>query len=182
MTSDNIAIFGYGSLVNTDSLSQTLQRPSGKLMPAAVKGWVRDWSIVFSDKDGLIRYEPEENHGAFKYIRAINIRRAESPSCPAINGALIKVSESELAMLDSREKHYEKVDITKDVVVPHPFQAVYAYVGMRKYLGHDNAEARVPASYAKVIEEGFRSLGEDELRKYLQTTTPPKKKPLAFHD
>lgn len=167
---NRIAVFGYGSLANKKSLETTLQRSPGELLPVLVRHWKRDWSIVFSDRDGLIRYEPEENHHTYQYIRALNIRLDKTQSTQPINGVLFEVSQSELAALDAREKHYVKVDITTDIITPHSFQSVYTYVGMPQYIDHGDIAAKTPQSYIEVVEEGFRALGDVEFQKFRQTT------------
>ncbi|MDO8663642.1 MAG: gamma-glutamylcyclotransferase family protein [Candidatus Wildermuthbacteria bacterium] len=89
-------VFGYGSLMNKESLQSTL--PGKKIYGWAV---LRDWRRKFN-KPGL-------DH---KYLNLVpadgNVQQTE--------GVLIEVTPEELAILKKREGGYKIVDVTKQIV------------------------------------------------------------------
>ena len=102
----DIFVFGYGTLLNEESLQDTLP---GK----EHSGWanLRGYKRVFNKASNTHAY--------------INIRE-ESGS--VVRGVLVEVSPSELALLAQRESGYVLVDVTRHTD-PHPENAqVFAFI------------------------------------------------------
>ena len=48
---DEVALFGYGSLLSVASLEQTLQRRyDGPLVACSVEGWRRTWNVAMPNQ------------------------------------------------------------------------------------------------------------------------------------
>src|SRR4051794_39444257 len=94
-TSDEVAFFGYGSLVNEFTWTRAYA-----MEPAEVHGWTRQWKHCVDTPFGS--------------VCALTV-------CPThdsdIQGILIKCSERELAEVDEREIGYERVEISRDAVI-----------------------------------------------------------------
>ncbi len=171
------AVFAYGSLVSPASVAATLARPAGEsdVWPATLPGWRRRFSLrrdnhrsekTFALLDGSI---PD-------WILSLNIERGEGDG-PAPNGALIEVSEAELARLDGRELRYDRVEVA-GAVSPAPgapsFERVFAYTAKPANLAPADLQgAVVLRSYVAAVESAFAALGPGELAAYAASTEPP---------
>lgn len=105
---NDLYVFGYGSLMNKQSLHKTLP---GKTMTCwtTLKGYKR----IFN-KPG------KSGH------RYLNIKEEPNSS---IKGVLIKVTESEFEELEKREHGYIATDVTAQIDVELPRDAVvYAFI------------------------------------------------------
>ena len=165
-------IFGYGSLVSRDSIAHTLKRDPGKLYPATLKGWLRDWSIVLDNATTIRRFELLPDRTVPKYVVALNIRKPnadEKATNPS--GVLFEVSDEDIKNMDERENHYIRTDVTEDVSMDVKGR-IYAYVGLTKFETLDQCkEAILPLSYLHLVEQGFNSMGDAD--NFRQTTIFP---------
>lgn len=84
-----ITYFGYGSLVNIDTIPADAEITPGKL-----SGWVREWKVCGEGADGQGRC-------------ALTVREAEGSE---IWGVMAREPLTRLAELEEREKRYLKVD------------------------------------------------------------------------
>lgn len=169
-----LALFGYGSLVSSESASLTLGRPVPPPRPARLHGWRRRWSQkrdnltcekTFALADGRC---PE-------WILGLNLEPGEDEAGP-VNGVLLELSESELERLDIREIRYDRVEVTDLVEGIDGSVNSDRVVAYRAKLAHHAPQpppdAVILASYASAIEDAFRALGPDELDRYRATTGP----------
>ena len=167
-----LAVFGYGSLVSSASIAETLGHEAPAPVPARLAGWRRRWSIyrvntahekVFERLDG----EP------FEHVVGLNIERSpDTPEEGWPNGALIELTQAELERLDLRERRYDRVEVTGEVIADGvAFDRVYAFTAKE---GHFAAEtppnAIIMATYVAACEAAFNELGPEEWETFLATT------------
>ena len=177
MSTERLAVFGYGSLVSRESIAQTLGHEAPPPIPARLSGWRRRWSIyrvntahekVFERTDG----EP------FEHVVGLNLERAPgAPESDWPNGALVELTTGELSRLDRREVRYDRVDVgSADVLTdePHGFDRVFAFTAKE---GHFAATAPpnsiVIASYVEACKVAFDDLGPGAWDEFLATTGEP---------
>lgn len=87
-------VFGYGSLMNPESLERTIAGPK-EVSRANVRGYVRKF-----------------NKKGSRYLYLNLVPQDET----IVTGVIIPVTEAELAMLKRREFGYACVDVTADIV------------------------------------------------------------------
>ena len=89
-------IFGYGSLINKESIKKTLNRDIQEIIPVVLTkdiGYRRKWCFC-SDKHKMC---------------ALGITESDDPK--DINGVLFKCTQNELKLLDNREEGYTRIKI-----------------------------------------------------------------------
>ncbi len=142
-------IFGYGSLINTKSRTDTSE--TGKPIPARVKGLQRAWNIV------VPRYSQT----------GVGVVYDSQSTC---NGVIVPVSEIELPKFDERElQHgYTRTNIKRRDIeaisreqgegqLPNGIVWVY----LAKTHGIPSDPNPIAQSYLDVILAGCLGLGED---------------------
>jgi gamma-glutamyl AIG2-like cyclotransferase len=82
----------------------------------------------------------------------------------AVNGVCVPVDLDALALLDERERNYERIDVT--VAIEPVVGPTWVYVGRaesRERYAAAAAEGRavVASEYLAAVEHGFRSLGDE---------------------
>jgi hypothetical protein len=169
------AVFGYGSLVDPGSVEETLGRRPERSGPARLAGWRRRWSIA---RDNLAAEKTFARQGGDlpPWIVGLNLEHAgtgaEARGAP--NGALIEVTEAELARLDIRELRYDRVEVTVDVSDDHGFETVYAYTARPQYFAPELPPGGVAmAPYLRALQTAFEDLGPGQWELFLETTGPP---------
>jgi hypothetical protein len=90
-----------------------------------------------------------------------------SPADDTVTGYCLPADEARLAMLDARERNYERVDVS-DLVAEAGGAPVWAYVGtesahQRAAAGRRAGIAVIEAAYLEEVRAGFRALGEGVL-------------------
>jgi hypothetical protein len=97
----------------------------------------------------------------------------EAPGCE-VNGVCLPVpGEAALAVLDARERNYQRVDVTG--LLPGAPGRTWAYVGSpagRARLVRGRAEGRavVAREYVERVQAGFRALGPAEHAAFVAST------------
>lgn len=119
LRSPGMYVFGYGSLLNVDSLRATLPLVHpGDCVPATLAGHVRTFDVGFPndgsqpDKSYVAEAGPSPHVVLFANLRP-------SPAGPPVNGILIPVTPAGFAALVDRERRYRPVDRTDAVGVDH---------------------------------------------------------------
>ena len=108
-------VFGYGSLVDPSSFGATIGRelrPGIDFLEAELVGFGRRWNygVLHASASG-----PGPGGITIDYtLVALGVVRAEDES---VNGVVGWVEEDELALLDRRERHYDRVDVTDRTTV-----------------------------------------------------------------
>lgn len=143
----------------------------GTLEYVELHGWRRDWSVVLENAGAAGRFELEDSGEVPERVVALNLVRHLGPS--DLNawpgGVLAGVSEAEIGALDAREAHYDRVDITDDVVGRHDYERIWTYMAKPEYV-RLAPEAVVSASYVRLVEAGFAALGADMVAAFWRST------------
>lgn len=178
-------VFGYGSLVSRMSLGQTIGRTVGRSdgwAEAELFGWGRRWNYALLHTHGTWKATDGIEHIVTVVALGLVAGVAESA-----NGVVMAVDEHELARLDHRERHYDRVDVTQSVeladtgaggglpaggdrvvtYVPRP-EAIAGYEAAR-----DAGTAAIEQRYWDLVAGAFGELGPDRLERYLATTPAP---------
>src|SRR5579871_2615877 len=105
LSSNQHAIFGYGSLLSQKSMEATLGRAyAGAPISCGVRGWRRAWDVFVPNQGKYV----DEAGIAPANIIYLNVREAAE----TVNGLLYVVTAGELTEFDAREWVYDRVDIT----------------------------------------------------------------------
>ena len=120
------AVFAYGSLVSAESAAATLSRAVEPIAPAALGGWRRRWSLCRDNLRSEKSFALEPGGELPPYVLGLNLEPGETEAGPA-NGALLDVSEPELARLDQRELRYDRVDVTDQLEASERFDRVWTF-------------------------------------------------------
>lgn len=162
-------IFGYGSLINTQSRNSTASKPI-KAIPVRVSasfGYVRGW--VDRVRTGYT---------------ALGLRKPQSGEKPmTINGVLYPVEGNDMSLFDAREDGYMRVEVPLDEVkgmssVQMPAEGkIWTYVSVKRDDTPDRglhvatADYPVVQSYVDIVIDGALEYGPDFAREVLETTT-----------
>ena len=174
-------VFGFGSLVDIEALADYLDREpfmDHEFRRCRLHDFRRAWNIA-RDNSVVI---PGHNHHVCAvsgerldgYVVVVNVRPAPGH---AVNGIAFQVSEAELAVLDRRERNYDRIEVSDQIDV-----GVEGRVWV--YRGKPEAEARyragvaagtavISSAYHTLVHLAFESHGADFLAEYLATTDPP---------
>src|SRR5215210_4348598 len=108
----SLGVFGYGSLVSAESAGLTLGRKV-ELLPADLAGWKRRFSQTRDNLTCEKTFELADGSRP-EWILGLNVERGEDQAGP-VNGAVIEMTDEELARLAIREIRYDAVDVTDQV-------------------------------------------------------------------
>lgn len=181
-------VFAYGSLA---------AEPVRGAFPAALAGHRRRWGVAMDNRRDLPGYkwyrlratgERPAVHVAFLDLVA------DTDGDATVNGLCLPVDATALALLDARERNYERIDVSALIAAgpPEPDAGagadaapaaackrgrVWAYAGRadareRLARGVREGSAVVSQEYVDDVEHGFRRLGGDQLARYRATTDP----------
>jgi len=181
-------VFGYGSLVDPRSLGRTLGRPVElhvDFLEAELEGWGRRWNYGVGHVTGAWRTADGR-----MVVDGVIVALGLVPSAgERTNGIIARVSATELAALDLRERDYDRIDVTDQVTVagrggapaspgvparerivtyvPRP-SAIDRYESAR-----DAGLAGIRDTYWGLVDAAFAVLGPDRLHAYRATTPAP---------
>ena len=140
MSDSTIAYFGYGSLVNLESL----RTPYISAHRATVKGWKRIW---------LARpYEPD-SFAASEGLAFLSVTRAPGST---IDGMIIKDHACSLESLDKRESLYSRVNLDSNTIKFHDSDCKTRHQFL--YVADDHPadkKSRILRSYLDVVMQGY---------------------------
>ncbi len=172
-------LFVYGILVSPEQVEATLGHPIDReeMSYATLSGWERAWCVA-SDKQShpertFLLPDGTEFDGV---TVALGIeRRGEGWEC---DGAVIPVTDADLALLDPRERSYDRVDVTPSVSWPGKPEdcVVEAYVPRADVCRRvvDAIEASRPVcirkGYADAVHAAFAHVGR--LAAFTRLTRP----------
>ena len=174
-------VFGYGSLVNIKNLEQYLKR---KLQPdldykiCSLKNYQRCWNVAMDNQVNLPNYkyyrdsQTKERINAF--VAFLNIRPHPSKT---ILGILFRVTDAELTNLDSRERNYQRINITQQLDI-HITGNAWTYIGLpaaeqRYKKGLAQNKAVIAKTYFNSVKDAYLALGDEGLTNYIVTTDKP---------
>jgi cation transport regulator ChaC len=173
-------VFGYGSLVDPQSLGNTLRRSvtiGVDFVEAELQGWGRRWNYGVGHVVGAWRTTDGRSVDD-GVIVALGLVASESERT---NGIVARVTPDELAFLDHRERDYDRVDVTERVVASVPLvgrDRVVTYVprpsAIARYeAGRDAGRAGIRSTYWGMVDSAFAVLGPDRVNQYRSSTPDP---------
>ncbi len=154
-------IFGYGSLINLDSLAKTIERKVSKseIIPTILFGYSRIWNYkakVFSEN-------------LIKNIDAVYLNLMESKN-KQVNGIIFKISDIELEKLKIREKHYTLVNISDKTNLKEKYK-IYTFICYNEnYIAKPTSESYVFQKYIDIVYKGCEEMGS-EFKQIFDDTT-----------
>ena len=173
LQNDQVALFGYGSLISKKSLEMTLDHPyAGPFVACALVGWYRTWDVAMPNELFFAETPPGRLYP--DHILYLNVMRKPGS---LLNGVLFVVNESELNAMDRREWIYSRQDVSEDVrSATVRGGRVHVYVGKPEHLMSDVKSPRraaVRRSYLDILERGFGDLGQTFRTEYERSSDPP---------
>lgn len=165
-------VFGYGSL--TELVQQPTRAIDTRGFIADLSGYRRSWNVAMDNSEsirGYKYYEDIKGERPEVFVAFLNI--VEAPDSQ-VNGVCVPVSNARLKMLDQRERNYRRIDVT-DRLGAKLEGRVWAYVGtdeaeQRALEGASCGRLLVQEEYIENVENGFRGLGDEEMKKYKSST------------
>jgi cation transport regulator ChaC len=103
-------VFGYGSLVSPESVESTLGRRLD-LDDAELRGWQRAWNVG-SDKESHPERTFRLADGTEYEGLTVVLGLEPGDRC---TGSVFAVTDEDLALLDVRERNYDRTDVTDQV-------------------------------------------------------------------
>lgn len=174
--SEQVWVFGYGSLVAPASLARTIGRhvePGRDRLVAHLHGYGRRWNYGSLHLRGDWAHEGRRVRGGL--VVSLGITAADDESC---NGVVVAVSDDELAELDWRERDYQRTDVTlqTEVLGDHRGRVV-TYVprasAIERYQrARDEGRAAVRRTYWDLVHTAFRELGGEHAAHFRRTPLP----------
>jgi cation transport regulator ChaC len=180
-----IWVFGYGSLVDPESLGRTLARPvtpGVDFVEAELSGWGRRWNYGV----GHVRASWERRDGTLIADGVIVALGVVSASGESANGIIARVSDLEIGALDMRERDYDRVDVTESVALLGDRSRcafgtgdrVVTYVprasAIERYeAARDCGRAGIRSTYWGLVDAAFAVFGTDQLQRYRSSTPAP---------
>ena len=172
-------VFGYGSLVDPSSFGATIGRelqPGIDFFEAEVAGLGRRWNygVMHASASG-----PGAGGATVDYtIVALGV---VGDSAEAVNGVVGWVEPDELALLDRRERHYDRVDVTDRTTVGGSLQVsgpVAVYGPRPEAIAHyerarDAGRAAIEQRYWDLVDHAFAAFGPEAHARYHSTTPAP---------
>ena len=178
---ERVWVFGYGSLVSPASLGGTLGRVPVRgvdFLVAECAGWERRWNYGHTiDPSRYLGSEVDR----IDTVVALGVAPVAGAS---MNGIITLVHTEELARLDARERHYDRVDVTDAVTVLEGESAapsidrVVTYVPRDEPLevyrsARDRGRAGIEIRYWNLVDGAFDALAPGHGDRYPATTTAP---------
>jgi hypothetical protein len=108
------------------------------------------------------------------FVTFLNIIRSPGDK---IGGVLFPVSQSDLALLDERERNYRRIDVSHKIDIEVP-GAVWTYIGLAGseknfWQGLRKNAVVISREYYQRVYNGYNSWGKEALVDYLNTTDNP---------
>jgi hypothetical protein len=158
-------VFGYGSLTADLGFAPTRDlRDQGFV--ADLAGCVRRWGVAMDNRVDLPAYKYyTDAHGSRPEVCVAYLDVVGSPG-DRVNGLCLPVDDALLAVLDLRERNYERVDVSDRVQAGGA--RVWVYAGRadsreRFRIARSRGSAVIDAGYRETVRVAFAALGEAEL-------------------
>lgn len=135
-------MFGYGSLVSPDSVELTLRRPVDRstFANARLRGWRPAWNVG-SDKESHPERTFRLTDGTEYAGLTVVLGLEPGDRC---DGRVFAVAPDDLALLDVRERNYDRIDVTDQVTWASRPESCTIYA----YTPKNTAIAKIAAALA----------------------------------
>jgi cation transport regulator ChaC len=155
-------VFGYGSLAAL---------PGGFV--ARLRDHRRVWGVAMDNREQVPGYKVyRDGDGERPPVWVAFLDLAPAPGT-SVNGVCHPVGPDELAVLDRRERNYERADVT--ALLDAPRGRTWAYLGSdagreRLAEGERAGAAVVASEYRERVVAAFAALGDAELERFRAST------------
>ena len=158
---EEVYLFGYGSLISPDSVARTLGRePDGRrLKPVWLNGYERGWTV-----HDMVRFEGAAEPRPVSFL---NISPHPGRRC---NGIAVPVHAADLDGFDRRERCYRRVDVSAQIT-PALDKPVHAYVGCEPWTNMPQSTV-VAAKYDALVTGALGRWGRGFVEDYQASTLP----------
>ena len=151
-------IFGYGSLVNSNSRKKTLKKNTDSI-PCILKknnNFRRKWI-----------FRCNKNNSTALGIEKCNLIEANE-----INGVIFKVNDKDLNLLDKREEGYERVllDLDKIIFCNKKIDNINIWVYIINTPNLPNKNFPIESKYLNTCINGFYEFGYEYVCKFIKNT------------
>ena len=160
-------VFGYGSLAVGDPVPRRVRRQGGFI--ADLRGMRRRWGVAMDNAVDLPGYKCYLDPGGRRPALSVCFLDIEPDRSPQarVNGVCRPVDAAGLAALDRRERNYERIDVSEQVVPDADGMRVWAYrgsvAGRARFAAAVRAgRAVIHAGYLETVRAAFQSLGDEE--------------------
>ncbi|PCI49953.1 MAG: hypothetical protein COB49_04400 [Alphaproteobacteria bacterium] len=179
-----IYIFGYGSLVDPESFRRTRNSDGpvpGDFRAVKLKGYQRIWNVAMDNSLRLQGYKyyidlstKAPVDGFVVFLNVIKNQPCENGASTGVFGALIPVKAEDLAKFDARERNYNRINVTTEIVDVPEGAIVYTYIGKPEACARYEAGKRLKKlfkseSYANKIIDAHNNLNEEAAKNYQLT-------------
>lgn len=163
-------IFGYGSLINSASISKTIKRivDASDLIPVKLHGFKRIWNL----KEKVFSQQIDAS------INAIFLNIEEDKNSYA-NGIIFEVTDEEFKYLKTRERNYECLNVQSLLQYYTSIDKinfdVFVFIASDPRLLEVGIENNcfIMKRYIELVENGCKSIGDDFYKDYIMTTQDP---------
>jgi cation transport regulator ChaC len=171
-------VFAYGSLVGPGDGPGGEGLAPEQLEPALVQGYRRTWNVAMDNSRSIPGYkqylDPATGESPHGFVVFLNIVADDGAR---VNGALVEVSARQLVALDRRERNYERIEVSGQLVSAVA-GTVWTYVGCAEAIarferGQRGNRAMINRSYLEAVKRGFSALGEEAAAQFEALTDPP---------
>jgi glutathione-specific gamma-glutamylcyclotransferase len=156
-TTDTVAYFGYGSLVNELTWLQSERRHLERY-PVEVQNWTREWRHCVDTPNGPV-------------CALTAVERAGS----RIHGILIQCDAADLTQIDAREVGYDRVGLARrDVLssISNLPEKLYTYKSKSSHYRLGGMDYPIWFSYAEAVLHGYLSVFKTEgVDRFIQSTS-----------
>jgi Gamma-glutamyl cyclotransferase, AIG2-like len=168
-------VFGYGSLAALADGVVPARTPRAEGFVCDLPGYRRQWGVAMDnrrDLPGYKHYTDELGRRPAVFVCFLDVTPDPRAS---VNGLCVPVDDARLAVLDDRERNYERADVS--AVVDARGGRVWAYVGarasrLRMRWAVAAHRAVIDAAYLELVAAGFAALGAGELQRCAPSLAP----------
>ena len=141
-------IFGYGSIINPQSAEKTLRRNLNKneIVECNLGKYERVWNVV----DSVIISDSKHTLTDAVFL---NIQKNKDK---LTNGVIIEISKVELERFDERERNYDRIDVTENIIPKINDGIVYTYIGKKMHLSNNSKNIVLLTKYHEIVQKGLQ--------------------------
>jgi len=159
-------VFGYGSLMNRESLLSTVPTATD-IRPAIIKGFTRDFSVW--DEEGWVSTNLDVTGKPFC---ALDVQTTDDPEA-LVNGIIFAIPDEDLPKLLAREHDYTTIRTTAyDFVTQQPIGETIVF-SSGKNNGQYDKNSLAQQRYWDVCLAAAREYGDDFYQMFIDTTRLP---------
>ena len=168
-------VFGYGSLAALADGVAPSRAPRAEGFVCDLRGYRRQWGVAMDNRCDLPGYKHYTDELGWRPAVFVCFLDVERDPRGSVNGLCVPVDDARLAVLDERERNYDRVDVSPSVDAGGA--RVWAYVGarasrLRMRWAVAAHRAVIDSRYLETVAAGFSALGQGELERCAPSLSP----------